>query len=86
MIIKLLTEHHLEFLSLKGGCRGSSESTLVKMSHCWKSHALTHIILTLQECAEKVKNHLPDQDFKAMIYMLRKFLGFMNLTVSIALN
>ena len=39
MIIKLLTEHHLEFLSLKGGCRGSSESTLVKMSNCWKSHA-----------------------------------------------
>ena len=31
MIVKLLTEHHLEFLSLKGGCRGSSESTLVKM-------------------------------------------------------
>ena len=35
---KLLTEHHLEFLSLKGGCTGSSESTLVKMPHCWKSH------------------------------------------------
>ena len=31
MIVKLLTEHHLEFLSLKGGCRGSSESTLVKL-------------------------------------------------------
>ena len=28
MSVKLLTEHHLEFLSLKGG---SSESTLVKM-------------------------------------------------------
>ena len=27
MIVKLLTEYHLEFLSLKGGCRGSSEST-----------------------------------------------------------
>ena len=27
MIVKLLTEHHLEFLS----CRGSSESTLVKL-------------------------------------------------------
>ena len=40
MIVKLLTEHHLEFLRLKGGCRGSSESTLVKISHCWKSHAL----------------------------------------------
>ena len=39
MIVKLLTEHHLEFLSLKGGCTGSSESTLVKMSNCWKSHA-----------------------------------------------
>ena len=43
MIVKLLTEHHLEFISLKGGCRGSSESTHVKMSHCWKSHALAHI-------------------------------------------
>ena len=40
MIVKLLTEYHLEFLSLKGGCTGSSESTLVKMSNCWKSHAL----------------------------------------------
>ena len=27
MIIKLLTEHHLVFLSLNGGCTGSSEST-----------------------------------------------------------
>ena len=39
MIVKLLTEHHLEFLSLKGGYRGSTESTLVYMSNCWKSHA-----------------------------------------------
>ena len=43
MIVKLLTEHHLEFLSLKGGCRGSSGSTLVKMPHCWKSHAPAHM-------------------------------------------
>ena len=43
MIVKLLTEHHLEFLSLKGGCRGSSESTLVKMSNCRKSHAVAHM-------------------------------------------
>ena len=43
MIVKLLTEHHLEFLSLKGGCRGLSESTHVKMSNCWKSHALAQI-------------------------------------------
>ena len=39
MGVKLLTEHHLEFLSLKGGCTCSSESTHVKMPHCWKSHA-----------------------------------------------
>ena len=44
MIVKLLTEHHLEFLSLKGDCRGSSESTHVKMTHCWKSHALAQIL------------------------------------------
>ena len=37
MTVNLLTEHHLEFLSLNGGCTGSSESTLVKMPHCWKS-------------------------------------------------
>ena len=30
MIVKLLTEHHLEILSLKEGCRVSSESTLSK--------------------------------------------------------
>ena len=30
---------------LKGGCTGSSESTLVKMSHCWKSHVTAHIVL-----------------------------------------
>ena len=44
MIVKLLTGHHLEFLSLKGGCRGSSESTLVKMSNCWKSHAAAQML------------------------------------------
>ena len=30
MIVKLLTEHHLDFLSLKESCIGSSESTLAK--------------------------------------------------------
>ena len=35
MSVMLLTESHLEFLSLIGGCTGSSESTLVKMPHCW---------------------------------------------------
>ena len=38
MSVKLLTEQHLEYLSLKGGCTVASESTLVKMPHCWKAH------------------------------------------------
>ena len=44
---KLQTEHHLEFLSLKGGCTGSSESTLVKMPHCWKSHGTAQLLFHL---------------------------------------
>ena len=47
MTVKLLTEHRLEFLSLKGGCRGSSGSTRVKMPHFWKSHALAQIVFKI---------------------------------------
>ena len=43
MSVTQLTERHLEFLSFKGGCTGSSESTLVKMSHCMKSHVMAHL-------------------------------------------
>ena len=43
MTFKLLITHYLEFLSLIGGCTGSSESTLVKMKHCWKSHVAAQI-------------------------------------------
>ena len=38
MSVTLLTEHHLEFRSLKGGCTGSSKFIHVKMPHCWISH------------------------------------------------
>ena len=34
MSVKLLTEHRMELVSLKEGCTGSSESTLVRMPHC----------------------------------------------------
>ena len=40
MTLKLLAKHHLEFLSLKEGCRGLSKSTLVKIPHCWESHVM----------------------------------------------
>ena len=44
MTVELLTEHLLEVLSLTGGGTGSSESTIVKMPHCWKSHDTAHIV------------------------------------------
>ena len=43
MNIKLLTEQHLEVLSLTGGCTGSPETTFVKMPHCWKSHVAAQL-------------------------------------------
>ena len=50
MTPRLLTEQHLEFLSLTGGCTGSSESTLVKMPHCWKSQVAAHMdLLNIKE-------------------------------------
>ena len=49
MSLKLLTEHHLEFLSLKGGYTGSSESKLVKMPHHWKSHVVAQLCLILDQ-------------------------------------
>ena len=45
MNIELLTEHYLEFLSLTGGCTGSSESTLMKLPHWWKSHVATYLFI-----------------------------------------
>ena len=45
MIVKLLTEHHLEFLSLKGGFRGPSKSTRVKLLEisCRGSYVKSHL-------------------------------------------
>ena len=57
MSVNLLTKHHLEFLILKGGCTGSSESTLFKMPHCWKSHVAAQIIL--QQCLLSFQSTCP---------------------------
>ena len=50
MSVKLLTEHNLELLSLKGGCTGSPESTLVKIPHCWISHVTGYIMYMVISC------------------------------------
>ena len=47
LTIKLLTEYHLEFLSLIGRSTSSSESIHVKMPSCWKSLVAAHIILKM---------------------------------------
>ena len=47
MTVKLLTKQHIECLSLKEGCTGSSESTPVKMPNCWKSHIAGHYYQTV---------------------------------------
>ena len=48
MTVKLLNEHYPEFLSLTGSYIGSSESTLFKMPHCWKSHVAVQLFLRRQ--------------------------------------
>ena len=47
MNIKLLTEHHLDFISFKGDRTGSYEYTLVEMTHCWKSHVTAQIKMSV---------------------------------------
>ena len=44
MSVKALADHRLEFLNIKVGRMGSSESTLVKMPHCRKSYFAAKII------------------------------------------
>ena len=56
MSFKLLNEHNLEFLSLTGDCPGSSESTLVEMPHCWKSHATAQLFIVVSTLY--AKSHL----------------------------
>ena len=43
MTVGLLSDRHLEFLSLRGGCAGSSGSAFVRVPHCQKSHATAHM-------------------------------------------
>ena len=61
MTLWLLTEHHLDFLNLKGGC---IESTLVKIPHCWKSHVTAQLYVLVESytpvlsCPSLIKNKM----------------------------
>ena len=71
MSVKLLTEYHLKFLSLKGGCTGSCQSTLVKMPHCWKFQVTAHLVcLSFKEYKkqfEKALEKIADEKQKLII-------------------
>ena len=73
MIVKLPTEHHLEFLSLKGGCTGSSEYTLVKMPNCWKSlvTAQLYMVSSLSETSQQAGDRLRSARSKRPIHKRR---------------
>ena len=69
MSVKLLTEHHLEFLSLTGGCTGSSESTLVKMPHCWISRRGSYcftVLMLYSSCFRSLTPEKINEDFERM--------------------
>ena len=73
MSVKLLTEHHLEFLCLTGGCTGSYESTHVKMPDCWKSHVAAHIVVCFISMASAILNNsLMEQRQKKAMEELEK--------------
>ena len=59
MTIKLLSEHLLGFLRSTGGLTGSSESTLIKMPHCWKSHVTAQLLLALAHAPNPASTEVP---------------------------
>ena len=87
--VKLLIKLYLGFLSLTGGCTGSSESTLVKMTHCWKSRVTVQIqciVLQVGYMAAQIVDEgetavlrtgriHKDYEGKSYIYALGRYLG-----------
>ena len=54
-----MTDHHLEFVSLKKGvCTGSTESTHIKMPHCWKSRVAAHMKNTHNKISLSVTSYI----------------------------
>ena len=72
MSVKLWTEHHLEFLSLKGGCTGLSESTLVKY-HIVENHMsrLTCVTLVQVQLSSRARGVSIGLNFALLPYTIR---------------
>ena len=72
MIKKRISKLHiLEFLSLTGGCTGSSESTHIKMSHCWKSHVTAQMNSLTYNQTDGCAGFLFETQIKTAIQVLR---------------
>ena len=77
----------MEFLSLKRDCTGSSESTLVKIPHCWKSHVMAHLYLLRQQVSLPkflATIHFYSVEYKTKLPKLSKILValFLNINLS----
>ena len=85
MSVKLLTEHNLEFLSLKGGCTGWYESTLVKMPHCWESHVAAHLLFVKMTLVQRFI-HRVCMIFTCFMYAYQLFECYLgHIKISLAL-
>ena len=67
MNIKLLTKHHLEFLSLKRGYKGSFESILVKMPH-------VENLMSWLKCCQKLLYRMRQEERDAKAINLMKLM------------
>ena len=67
MSVKLPNEHHLKFLSLKGSCKGLSESTFVKIPHCWKSHITAHLNKKTMQMTKRLQNYTAWKESRLVI-------------------
>ena len=77
MIVKLLTERHLGFLSLK-----EASQARVKMPHCWKSHATAHLYYCDSTAViaagkqNKIKNLV-----KNLAHYIREYIAYVNISL-----
>ena len=58
---------------------GSSESTLVKMPHCWKSHVAAQLFFQVETVhSEIIENEvlalIPTADFVQMVYNFKQVM------------
>ena len=74
MSVELLTEHRLECESLKGGCTGSSVSTLVKMPHCVAAQFMMRTIRWVHSYLKEQEKLRQVPQIYFFMYAVRRFV------------